>query len=282
MKGFINVYKPAGMSSAAAVSAVKKKFHTPCGHMGTLDPMAEGVLPVGVYKTSRLFQYLLDKDKRYIARFRFGLTTDTLDVTGTVTETTGIVPSREEIEAVLPAFVGEIEQIPPRYSAKCIDGKRGYQLARKGVDFELSPKKVKIINVALVNQTAEDEYEFSVDCKGGTYIRSLARDIGAACGTVAVMSSLKRVKSGVFDLTNSVSLDEFAAAAEPEKYLIPPDDAVDFEKIVLPNEIAVKILNGIFPNCGTKDGLYRVYNGDEFWGIGESREGILKINAYVR
>ena len=145
MKGFINLYKPAGISSAAAVSAVKKKFHTPCGHMGTLDPMAEGVLPVGIYKTSRLFQYLLDKDKSYVARFRFGFTTDTLDVTGSVTETTGIVPSEEEIKAVLPAFIGEIEQIPPKYSAKCIDGKRGYQLARKGVEFELQPKKARFL-----------------------------------------------------------------------------------------------------------------------------------------
>lgn len=282
MKGFINLYKPAGISSAAAVSAVKKKFHTPCGHMGTLDPMAEGVLPVGIYKTSRLFQYLLDKDKRYVARFRFGFTTDTLDVTGSVTETTGLVPSEEEIKAVLPAFIGEIEQIPPKYSAKCIDGKRGYQLARKGVEFELQPKKVNISNVTLNGRTSADEYEFSVDCKGGTYIRSLARDIGAACGTVAAMSSLKRVKSGVFDLSNSVSLEEFVRSDEPEKYIIPPDEAVSFEKLVLSEEQATKILNGIFPDYGFKDGLYRVYNREEFWGIGESKEGILKINAYVR
>ena len=114
MKGFINIYKPAGISSAAVVSAVKKKFHVPCGHMGTLDPMAEGILPVGLYKTTRLFPYLLNKDKRYVARFKFGVTTDTLDVTGKVTERTGVVPDERTIISVLPRFIGEIAQIPPK------------------------------------------------------------------------------------------------------------------------------------------------------------------------
>ena len=111
MKGFINLIKPSGMSSAYAVGAVKKKFNTPCGHMGTLDPMASGVLPVGVGKSSRLFQYLLDKEKVYVARFKFGYTTDTLDVTGQETSRTNLIPTIEEINKVLPSFVGEIDQV---------------------------------------------------------------------------------------------------------------------------------------------------------------------------
>ena len=120
MKGFINLIKPSGMSSAYAVTAVKKKFNLPCGHMGTLDPMAEGVLPVGIGQASRLFQYLLDKEKTYVARFRFGFTTDTLDVTGTITKDGGTIPTKEQIQNVLGKFVGEIDQIPPKYSAKCL------------------------------------------------------------------------------------------------------------------------------------------------------------------
>lgn len=282
MKGFINIYKPAGISSAAVVSTVKKKFHVPCGHMGTLDPMAEGILPVGLYKTTRLFPYLLNKDKRYVARFKFGVTTDTLDVTGEVTERTGVIPDERTIISVLPRFIGEIEQIPPKYSAKCVDGKRGYQLARQGVSFELAPKTVTVNDIKLTRKTADDEYEFVIACKGGTYIRSLARDIGVASGTVAVMSALARVKSGAFDESNSVTLDDFRNSDTPEAFIIPPDSVVDFEKLTLTQAQATKILNGVFENYGLKDGIYRVYNEREFWGIGETKEGILKIKAYVR
>jgi tRNA pseudouridine55 synthase len=109
--------------------------------MGTLDPMADGVLPVGVHKTSRLFNYLLDKKKTYIAEFTFGFSTDTLDITGKVEDKTSHLPTKSDIERVLPNFIGEIDQIPPKYSAKCIAGKRGYELARKGVDFTLEAKK---------------------------------------------------------------------------------------------------------------------------------------------
>ena len=282
MKGFINIYKPAGISSATVVSAVKKKFHVPCGHMGTLDPMAEGILPVGLYKTTRLFPYLLNKDKRYVARFKFGVTTDTLDVTGEVTERTGVVPDERTIISVLPRFIGEIEQIPPKYSAKRVDGKRGYQLAWLGVSFELAPKTVTVNDIKLTRKTADDEYEFVIACKGGTYIRSLARDIGVASGTVAVMSALARVKSGAFDESNSVTLDDFRNSDTPEAFIIPPDSVVDFEKLTLTQAQATKILNGVFENYGFKDGIYRVYNEREFWGIGETKEGILKIKAYVR
>lgn len=282
MKGFINLYKPAGMSSAAAVSVVKKKFHVPCGHMGTLDPMAEGILPIGLGKTTRLFRYLLDKEKRYIAKFKFGISTDTLDTTGKVTKVTELVPTADEINEILPRFIGKIAQVPPKYSAKCIDGKRGYQLARNGVEFELPPKEVIIKNVTLNGQTAPDEFEFTIDCLGGTYIRSLARDIGEACNTVAVMSSLIRARAGAFCIENSVKLEDFKESDDAEKFILASEIAVDYEKLVLTAQQSEKILNGIFPDYGFADGIYRVYNESEFWGIGEAKEGILKINAYVR
>lgn len=282
MKGFINLIKPEGMSSAFAVGAVKKKFHCPCGHMGTLDPMASGVLPVGLGKTSRLFNYLLDKKKRYVARFLFGENTDTLDVTGTVTDKTNIIPTIDEIRSVLCNFIGEIDQVPPNYSAKCVDGKRGYELARRGVEFELPPKKVTVLNMECTRQTGENEFEFIIDCKGGTYIRSLARDVAKATGSLAVMSKLDRTVSGIFDYNNGVPVEEFFASENPEQFLIDSALAVDFEKVILTGKQAQRILDGVFDNLGYPDGTYRVYNEQEFWGIGVSKDGILKIEAYVR
>lgn len=282
MKGFINLIKPKDMSSAYAVGAVKKKFNLPCGHMGTLDPMADGVLPVGVHKTSRLFNYLLDKKKTYIAEFTFGFSTDTLDITGKVEDQTSHLPTKRDIEKVLPNFIGEIDQIPPKYSAKCIAGKRGYELARKGVDFTLEAKKVSILDVKLLEQTGENSYSFKIDCRGGTYIRSLARDIGKAVGSMGVMSKLTRSASGIFTLENGVSVEEFKASSNPNKYLISPDLAIDFPKVILTDNQATRILNGLFDRYDLQDGLYRVYNENEFWGVGSSKEGVLKIDAYVR
>ncbi len=282
MKGFININKAAGKSSAQAVAAVKRLFNVPCGHMGTLDPMATGVLPVGLYKTTRLFPYLLDKTKTYRARFLFGISTDTLDTTGKTENTTDIIPTEQEITSNLDKFTGIIEQVPPNYSAKCVDGKRGYQLARRGVEFSLAPKRVEITDFSLIGRISEKEYEFEITCKGGTYIRSLARDLGAACGSLAVMSALERTASGKFTLDNSVSVDELLSSATPEKFIIPADFAVDYEKLVLTETQAKKILDGVYEDYGFTGGVYRVYNGSDFWGIGEATEGRLKIKAYVR
>lgn len=270
------------MSSAYAVGAVKHKLKMPCGHMGTLDPMAEGVLPVGIGHASRLFQYLLDKEKTYVARFQFGFSTDTLDVTGEILEKTSVIPTAEQITSVLPDFVGEIDQIPPKYSAKCVDGKRGYALARAGVDFELKPKKVTVLSAKLNGQMAENEFEFEFVCKGGTYIRSLARDIAAKCGSLGVMSALNRTAAGVFTLANGVSVEEFKSCLDIEKYLIKPEEVVNFPVIKLSARQAQKILDGVYEDYGFSDGVYKVYNQTEFWGIGTAKGGKLRINTYVR
>ncbi len=282
MNGFINLLKPAGMSSAYAVGAVKKKFNMPCGHMGTLDPMAEGVLPVGVGRASRLFQYLTEKRKSYKARFKFGLITDTLDTTGVTENTCAHIPSQEEIEGALGAFKGVIEQIPPRYSAKCVGGKRGYKLARQGVDFTPAPARVEVFDFYCIGKTGEDEYEFNIECGGGVYIRSLARDLAAACGSLAVMSALTRTRSGVFDYESGVKLEEFVQSISPEKYLIPPQNTLSYESVVLSKAQAERILNGIFDYRTEKGGLFKVFCEEEFWGVGEAAGGILKIKTYVR
>ncbi len=282
MNGFINIIKPSGMTSAGVVSVVKKKLNTPCGHMGTLDPMASGVLPIGIGKASRLFQYMLDKKKKYIAEFTFGVSTDTLDSTGETIEKTDIIPTQEQIEKAIKLFVGKISQIPPKYSAKCIAGKRGYQLARAGVDFELKPKDVEILDYKLIEKVSENVYRFEIDCKGGTYIRSLARDLGKACNSLAIMSSLERAESGFFSLENGVSLEEFKSSNDIEKYLIPAEQTVNFEKIEINDEQARKILNGVYEDYGFSGGIYRVYYKKEFLGVGSAKNGALRINSYVR
>ncbi len=282
MKGFINLYKPSGMSSAYAVGAVKHKFKVPCGHMGTLDPMASGILPVGIGKTSRLFPFLLDKKKTYQATIKFGVSTDTLDTTGNVVDTTSVLPDRKTLENVLSKFIGEIDQVPPNYSAKCVNGKRGYELSRKGIEFVLPPKKVVVYDVKMIEQVDKEQYKLQIVCGGGTYIRSLCRDIGYACNSLAVMSGLERTASGKFDLSTAISVDDFKASVNPEKFIIPADFAVDFPKIVLSSHGAQKILDGVFENHGYQDGTYRVYNQDDFWGIGIAKDGVLKITSYVR
>ena len=282
MTGFINIIKPSGMSSAYAVGAVKKKFNQPCGHMGTLDPMAEGVLPVGIGKTSRLFQYLLDKEKTYIARFIFGIETDTLDITGKITGQTKVVPTLEQINSVIGSFVGEIMQVPPNYSAKCINGKRGYELARQGKEFELEAKKVCILGIECLSQISENEFEFKIDCKGGTYIRSLARDIAKSVNSLGVMSKLTRTKCGIFTMENGIGVEEFKGSENVEKHIIASDMAVSFEKLDLTKEQAQKILDGVYENYGFADGVYRVYNQGSFIGVGKVENGILRINSYVR
>ena len=284
MKGFINVIKPAGTSSAFCVSVIKRITGSPCGHLGTLDPMAAGVLPIGVGKASRLFSYTLDKEKEYVAEFRFGFNTDTLDVTGKLTEQSGIIPNESEIKAVLSEFIGDISQIPPKYSAKSVNGKRGYALARAGVDFSLPPKTVRVSEFSFLGRVGEDAFKFRIRCGGGTYIRALARDLGKALNTFAVMSALDRVKSGIFNYGNGVYLDRIKnlTAAELEKYLIPADEAVNYDKLVLTDYQATRLLNGVYENYGFKDGVFRVYNGKEFWGVGTVTGGVLKMNTYVR
>ena len=151
MNGFLNVYKPSGMSSAYALNLIKKRFKgEKMGHMGTLDPLASGVLPVAFGKSTRLFDYLLDKDKVYKAEFTFGYETDTLDRGGVVIKDNGKLPTESDIISVLPSLVGEVMQMPPIYSAKNVNGKRSYELARLGVEVELKPKKVTITSIDFI------------------------------------------------------------------------------------------------------------------------------------
>ena len=281
--GFFNVDKPSGIVSSTVVNKIKWLSGVPCGHMGTLDPLASGVLPVGVGNATRLFDYFLEKEKEYVAEFTFGVDSDTLDSTGNLVQG-GHVPDEKDIEAVLPTFFGDIMQVPPKYSAKNVNGRRGYDLARAGIEFELAPKKVHIYGMEMLGKKegSEDTYLVKIRCGGGTYIRSLARDIAAALGTKAVMSALNRTQSGIFTLPNAVPFDFFTQdppVEELEKYLIPTETVLPFETLSLTEKGVERILQGQFVTVDVMDGIYKIYTADGFYGLAEVVNGKAKAKT---
>ncbi len=271
MTGFVNVFKPEGVGSTKAVGRVKYLTKTACGHMGTLDPLASGVLPVGVGNAARLFDYFLAKKKRYTARFVFGATTDTLDREGEIVRG-GRIPTREEIMAALPALTGEILQTPPRYSAVSVNGQRGYDLARKGREFELAAKQVNVFSFTLTEQTAPDEFAFEIVCGGGTYIRSLARDLAEALGTKGYMSRLCRTASGIFTAETSVPL-EALTAENIRDYLIPTESVLPFPVL---EGADGRIFHGVGVPVDAADGQYKLFREGSFYGIARVEHGIAR------
>ncbi len=262
MTGFLNIDKEEGVSSAFVTNRLKRLSRTPCGHMGTLDPLASGVLPVGVGNATRLFDYFSGKTKIYRARFRFGATTDTLDREGEILSG-GRIPSEEEIAEALPKLTGELMQVPPKYSAKSVNGKRGYELARAGAEFTLSPKKVTVSAFTLSEQTAPDEFAFEIVCGGGTYIRALARDLAELLGTKGYMSALRRTQSGVFTLKNAVTLAELSPD-NIENYLIPTESVLPFPAL---EDVDPRIFNGVRVPVLQDDGRYKLYADGQFYGL---------------
>lgn len=281
MNGLINLYKPTMMSSARAVSAVKRILgEKRVGHMGTLDPMAEGVLVIGVGKSARLFDYMTNRRKSYIAKFKFGYATDTLDALGTVTETTRDIPSIDAVLGAMTSLVGEIEQIPPEYSAKHVSGRRAYDLARGGETVELKPCKVRIYGAELICQPSMDEAVFSIECSSGTYIRSICRDVAKMCGSLATLTYLQRTSSGRFSVRDSITLD--ALELRREQALISAEDALaDMPAFEVEECKYDDLMHGRKIDCEL-DGDSRIYCRGEFFGVGRSTNGKLSIKTYLK
>lgn len=271
MTGFLNIDKAEGDTSTYVVNCVKRLSHEACGHLGTLDPLASGVLPVGIGNATRLFSYFLEKDKTYIARFRFGATSVTLDresapVFG------GRIPSEEEIAAALPRFEGELLQTPPAFSAISVGGKRSYEYARQGKEVPLTAKRIHISSFRLLEQTGADEFCFEIVCGAGTYIRALARDLAEVLGTKGYMTGLTRTRSGCFTLENAVSLRELT----PEtlsRYLIPTEEVLPYPALEVEDE---RYYRGVRYAVSSPDGFYKIYRGGSFYGIGAVEGGILR------
>ena len=281
MNGFINVLKPVGATASDIVVCIKHVLHEKkVGHLGTLDPGASGVLPVAVGQGTKLFNYLTNKVKYYRAFFTFGKTTDTLDSYGELLEDNGKVPTSEQLANALQLFVGEIEQIPPAYSAISVGGVRAYKLARSGEIVELRSRHVQIYDISLVEQRNANTFVVDIKCSGGTYIRSLARDIANACGTIGYMSGLIRLQSGCFEIENAYTLDEIRELKE--KCLLDVMYPIkDVEEYTFEDKFFDDLNNGRKVKCQF-GGYKKIYCNGLFFGLGKCAGGRLDLEYYLK
>ena len=293
MDGFLVLNKPLGKTSSDCVVFVRKRLPrgTAIGHGGTLDPMASGVLPVCVGAATRLFDYIIDKQKTYVAELQLGVVTDTQDATGAVVETRSVNVTEADVRAALPRFIGEIWQRPPMYSAIKRGGKRLYELARRGESVEVAPRACRVDDVRLTASLGDGRYRLEVDCGKGVYIRTLCHDIGAYLGCGGHMASLERTRAGVFTLENALTLEEVDAlgAEGLEARLLPMDAAISHLPAVRAEaRHRAAVRNGMPLRPEWLDApapqaeAVRVYVGGEFAGIGAPREdGSVRFRAML-
>ncbi len=282
MNGFLNVIKPVGATASDVVVKLKYILHEKkIGHLGTLDPGASGVLPIAVGQATRLFDFLTDKVKCYRAFITLGKTTDTLDSYGIISDTNSHLPTECEFKGVLNGFVGEIDQVPPIYSAKSVGGVRSYKLARSGIEVELKSRRITVFDIEFVKQQSLDTFVVDISCSAGTYIRSLARDIAYACNTVGYMSGLIRLRSGCFDIGNALTLDEICDLKESALLDI-EYPLRDIERLDLPDDRYQDLDFGRKIACPFIEGYKRIYCKNVFFGLGKNVDGYLKIQYYLK
>ncbi len=241
--GFLNIYKPKGMTSFDVVAGLRRVTKIKqIGHTGTLDPFAVGVLPICIGKATRLIEYL-DDDKEYLATVQFGKDTDTYDLDGTVTKTYDKKITQEDLISILDDFRGEIEQLPPIYSAIKVNGKKLYEYARNGEEVEIKPRKVFISKLELESFDYENqEAKILVGCSKGTYIRSIAYDIGQKLGCGGYLTALERTKAGLFNKEYSIPLENFSEISDVMTNLVNPLDVLSLPKVEL-NDIEKERVN---------------------------------------
>ena len=281
MNGIILVDKPCGWTSHDVVGKLRGILRERrIGHSGTLDPMATGLLVVFAGRATRAVEFAEADSKEYIAGLRLGVSTDTQDTTGNVLNTCETLPSKDELIAAANGFLGEISQIPPMYSAIKINGKKLYELARRGEIVERSPRKVTISKLELVGEDKCD-YILDIHCSKGTYIRTLCSDIGDKLGCGGCMSSLRRVKAGAFSIAQAHTMEHIQAAAdlgELDGIIIPVDTLFTDKPKLTVNEFEEKKLrNGNTIKTKSADGTYRVYSeSGEFLLLAEVKDNLLK------
>ena len=293
--GIINVNKPAGWTSQDVCSKLRHVLKIKkIGHTGTLDPMATGVLPVCVGKATRIIEYYDRDAKSYRASMKLGITTDTLDITGKVVETAGYSNIDEKsVREAFKAYTGHVMQIPPKYSALKIDGKRAYDLAREGKDFEIKAREIIIYDNSITRIDLEaGEIEFNVTCSKGTYIRTICDDIGRALGCGATMTALTRTASGYFRLEDSYTIEEIINETDPLNTMLVPAD-ITLEKLgkaLLNDNRITAFMNGNSSwSTGFRitepsefDNLYRVYGKDVFLGVAAVENGSLVPQKVIK
>ncbi len=275
--GLILIDKPEGITSFVAVAIVRRALGLKsCGHTGTLDPLATGLLPILTGKATKLSAYLLEGDKSYRATLRFGLSTDSYDITGNVLAEDGRAPTEAELRALLPRFVGRQQQVPPMYSALKKDGVALYKLARQGQTLDLPAREIEIYRLELLSYE-NGEAVLEVDCSKGTYIRSLCKDIADALGMLGCMSALCRTATCGFSLAQALPLQEAEERLKAgEDLLCSPEEAYPLPHYTPPAFFARLLQNGCAVELKKLKGCPGepcwVYDGERRLGIGQPLE----------
>ena len=275
-EGVVSVLKPPGMTSSDVVVDIRRIFgERRVGHTGTLDPAAAGVLPICIGRATRLFDYLVDKEKEYIAEIRFGAETDTEDACGTVIAESSRMVSKAELEKILPDFIGEIEQVPPIYSSLSVNGVKMYKLARSGsvtAPAEERRRRIRVFLLETICELEQNSFLIRIRCSKGTYVRSLCRDIGRALGCCAYMPFLLRTASGTFDISEAHTIAELKELKE----------AGELRLFNLSEKQRTLISNGASVECGQAEPgtVYRLYLENEFMGLALRDDSGLHITVW--
>lgn len=281
MNGIILVDKPQDWTSHDVVAKLRGVLHERrIGHSGTLDPLATGLLVVFVGRATRAVEFAEADSKEYLAGLRLGVSTDTQDITGNIVAESAALPDEAALREALGRFIGDIEQIPPMYSAIKIGGKKLYELARRGESVERAPRKITVSAIDIAGRDGDD-YILNISCSKGTYVRTLCSDIGEALGCGACMSSLRRTRAGVFSVDDAHSLADIEAAVREGRLsdIILPVDTLftSFPKLTVSQSAAKRLKNGNIIKISAEDGEYKVYSdSDEFLLLGRVECGKLK------
>ena len=291
MNGILIINKEKGCTSHDIVYKVKKIFNEKVGHTGTLDPLAEGVLPILIGKGTLCSKYLINHDKKYVVNLALGQKTETADLEGKIIEEKNIPDkslTQSKIEKVLKSFIGKQQQMPPIYSAIKVNGKKLYEYARKGQNVEIKPREIEIYDIKLMNIDAQKkQIQFEVFCGKGTYIRSLCEDIAEKLETVGYMENLKRIQVGDFKIEESSKIQELEENKEDIKYLESKIISVEEifknkEKIKLDDRKMQLFLNGVKITQNQENDIYRIYDKNEkFIGIGIVQDKLLKRDIII-
>ena len=275
--GIIIIDKPAGWTSMDVCAKLRGILHEKrVGHAGTLDPMATGVLPVFIGQATKAVSFAENGRKVYEAVLQLGRVTDTQDTTGETLEERAVTVTADDVRAALPRFLGEIEQIPPMYSAIKVNGQKLYDLARQGKEVARKPRRITIYDLALTEELGNGQYALRVECSKGTYIRTLCHDLGQALGCGGCMAALRRTEASGFRIGEAVTLED--AAREGEALLRPLDSLFRvYPAFTIPNAaLEKKCLCGNPLRVSLADGIYRVYGCDgTFLALSEARDGLL-------
>lgn len=279
--GILNIDKPQGITSHDVVDAIRKIFpDQKVGHTGTLDPLATGVLPICIGEATKLSDNLTSEIKKYSVKMLLGVETDTYDITGRIVFASVFNKDEIYIKERIKRFIGKQQQMPPKYSAIKVEGKKLYQYARENKDVEIKPRDIEIYNIDNIKIDLESkEVAFDVECSKGTYVRSLVNDIGKKIGCGATMTELRRIRTGNFKIEDSIPLYDFLKLDYIDmlnKVITIEDYYIENKKITLSDDELGRFLNGVKFEVQSSDQIVRVYNKGKYIGLGIVENKILK------